>query len=181
MQPEIYRSDASTGLLPSKFTPLGKYLLKSRRTYSHSSFGVMAKAGAAKDTPQMANPNDRTKFFRDFILTFTVELRYKPFLTSCLCFCLHQCCKCTAPLGCKSTAERGLGEKGKGTELDEVLKAIPEFIKKLEEAKSESAIAKACQQMKDSVDQIFNKTEGRRDTRSMRFFYHKLLQSPSAI
>jgi hypothetical protein len=51
--------------------------------------------------------------------------------------------------------------------LDEVLKAIPEFIKKLEEAKSESAIAKACQQMKDTVDQIFNRTEGRRDPKSM--------------
>ena len=51
--------------------------------------------------------------------------------------------------------------------LDEVLKTIPRFIKKLEEAKSESEIAKACQQMKDWVDQIFNKAEGRRDSRSM--------------
>jgi hypothetical protein len=51
--------------------------------------------------------------------------------------------------------------------LDEVLKVIPEFIKKLEKAKSESAIAKACQQMKDTVDKIFDKAEGRRDTRSM--------------
>jgi hypothetical protein len=55
----------------------------------------------------------------------------------------------------------------KTTKLDKVRKVIPEFIKKLEEAKSESAIAKACEQMKDTVDKIFNKAEGRRDTRSM--------------
>lgn len=51
--------------------------------------------------------------------------------------------------------------------LDQVLETIPRFIKKLEEAKSESEIAKACQQMKDCVDQMFNRTEGRRDSRSM--------------
>jgi hypothetical protein len=49
----------------------------------------------------------------------------------------------------------------------QVLETIPRFIKKLEEAKSESEIAKACEQMKDVVDKTFDRTEGRRDSRSM--------------
>jgi hypothetical protein len=53
------------------------------------------------------------------------------------------------------------------SKLDEVLETVPRFIKKLEGAKSESEIAKACEQMKDAVDKIFDRTEGRRDTRSM--------------
>lgn len=50
---------------------------------------------------------------------------------------------------------------------DEVLKTVPGFIKKLEQAKSEADIAKACQGMKETVDRVFNKTEGRRDPKTM--------------
>lgn len=49
----------------------------------------------------------------------------------------------------------------------EVEKTIPAFIEKLEKAKNESEISKACEELKATVDRVFDKTEGRRDPKTM--------------
>ena len=53
------------------------------------------------------------------------------------------------------------------TKQAEVMKEVPAFIEELGKAKSESEVAKACNRMKDIVDKVFNKSEGRRDPRTM--------------
>ena len=49
----------------------------------------------------------------------------------------------------------------------EVERFIPAFIEKLEKAKNESEISKACKEMKATVDRVFGKTDGRRDPKTM--------------
>lgn len=53
------------------------------------------------------------------------------------------------------------------SKIKQTCEAIPGFIEKLKSAKTEAAIAKACQEMKDTVDEIYNKTEGRRNPTAM--------------